>query len=148
MCVYHCGTNSVSSYYYYGQIYCSASNCTDKLLQVSGEGCGYGASSWSPFRLYTGTNTIDSVNVSESNCEYYSGMLVCSNSHTSYSTFTNNTATGYICINFFNLGNNDMSYCNVFYNSQGASSYGTTYLYELLLQYQILSSLVIMEDIS
>ena len=39
--VHHSGTKSVS-YYYFGQIYYSASNCMDKLIQVSGENCGCG----------------------------------------------------------------------------------------------------------
>lgn len=73
-------------------------NCTYKFVQVSGEGCGYGVGYYSTFWLYSGTNTIDSVNASESYCEYYSGMVMYSNSHTSYSAFTNNKFSKFLQI--------------------------------------------------
>jgi hypothetical protein len=83
-------------------------------------------------RFYNGKICCPSVNLSMNKCQYYSGIfcspfkdsssVTCS---VSYSSFTDNSAPGYICLCFTNSGSKyEMKSCNVLRNTEGSGSEG------------------------
>jgi hypothetical protein len=91
-----------------------------------------GSNPYCTLYLYGGKILCPSVNLSMNKCQYYSGIycysfsdsnsVICSST---YSTFADNNAIGYICICFNNENSKrEMKCCNIIRNTQVSSSCG------------------------
>jgi predicted outer membrane repeat protein len=93
------------------------------------------SNSWYTMRHQYGKFCCPSINVSLNKCYYRSGItcnaysdpnsITCS---LSYSTFSDNIATGYTCIQLWTTGTkHEIKSCNILRNTQGSGSEGTIY---------------------
>jgi hypothetical protein len=95
---------------------------------------GWESASWWTLFLNNGKICLPSVNVSINKCKYMSGIYcypyLDSNSVTfslTYSSITDNIATGYYCIFSSTTGSiEEIKYCNILRNTQGSLSTGGT----------------------
>jgi hypothetical protein len=130
-----CISRSSSSWFQFAYIEVNNSGASNKnYVNYSSISCCVNGRSDSYYTLYLNYGKIfcPSVNMSMNKCGYYSGIccypfydassVTCS---ISYSSFTDNIASDYICIYLNNGGSkHEMKHCNILRNSQVSSSYG------------------------
>jgi hypothetical protein len=138
VCGFDCYSTYSSPYYQFAYLYVKDDATSKNYVNYSSitRCVNEISNSYYTLFLYYGKICCPSVNISMNKCKYYS-VIICapysdSNSFTcslSYSTFTDNNAFGYMCIQLWRSGaKHEMKSCNVLRNTQGdLSSIGIFY---------------------
>jgi len=97
-------------------------------LYLSVSNCSYMTSGYDSILIYSGKQRVDNTNSSMNHVLAHSGIYIYATSSFtgSHCTFSNNKASGYICLCFF-YGTISMSYASIVQNSS-PSQYGVVYV--------------------